>query len=316
MGCDSFLTILIPAYRAAATLNATLQSVFSPLERGEGTSNLEVIVVDDGSPDRAEIERICGDFPQVRLKVQQLNSGKLAAVNAGAAQSRGDVVMILDADDTLVADWPAVMRRVLAEWPASAPICYCACRNQAGEPTVAEPEYRGPLSSSDLLNERHAGEYLPLIRGAVMRSKGYIPVPGVAACEVVSYLSFAELGSFWVTPEVLRIYHEARPDSLSAGWGEPAKAEQMVRCYEALFAKFATQYAELAPRVWRTKRLRMAVYLMLAGRSGVWRMWWSAAALSVWKESLGSFLMCALGRNFAIRLVAWLKRMSWVRRYG
>lgn len=312
----SFLTILIPAYRAAATLPATLASVFAPLGHSGVIENMEVIVVDDGSPDGAEIKRICANFPLVQLLVLEHNMGKLSAVNAGARQSRGDVVMILDADDTLVPDWPDVMTRLLAEWPATAPVCYSACRNQDGRPTVAAPNYRGPLTLADLLAERNAGEYLPLIRGAVLRGSGYIPVPGVAACEALSYLSFAERGAFWVSPEVLRIYHEARADSLSSSWGEAEKAEQMVSCYESLFAKFAAQYASLAPRVWRTKRLRLAVYLMLAGRPGVWRMWREAAALSVWKESLGSFLMCVLGRNFTIRFVAWLKRHGLLRRYG
>ena len=317
MSTDPQLTILVPAYRAAATLSATLQSVFAPLKLSENMSSPEVIVVDDGSPDAAELKRICEDFPAVRLVALPHNLGKLAAVNAGARSSHGDVVMILDADDTLVPDWPAVMRRILEEWPASSPICYSACRNQAGRPTVADPAYRGFLSFADLLNERNAGEYLPLVRGEVLRRSGYIPIPGSAACEAVSYLSFAEQeGSFWVSPEVLRIYHEARADSLSSSWGDAAKAEQMVRCYETIFSRFSDRYAALAPRVWRSKRLRLAVYLMLAGRPGAWRMWRQAAALSVWKESLGSLVMCAVGRRWTVRLVAWLKQRGWVRRYG
>lgn len=310
------LTILIPAYRAAATLEATLQSVFAPLRGGTNTALPEVIVVDDGSPDAMELERICAAFPEVRLLALPHNQGKLAAVNGGARLSHGDVVMILDADDTLVPDWPVIMPRIVAEWPLSAPVCYSACRNQAGRSTVSDPDYRGPLSLQDLLNERTSGEYLPLVRGEVLRDSGYIPIPGVAACEAVSYLSFAERGAFWVTPEVLRIYHEAHADSLSSGWGEAAKAEQMVRCYEALFARFAERYAALAPRVWRTKRLRLAVYMMLAGRPGAWRVWRQAAALSVWKESVGSLMMCLLGRRWTVSLVAWLKQRGWIRRYG
>lgn len=316
MAHDSFLTILIPAYRAAATLPATLASVFAPLGQSEVNQNMEVIVVDDGSPDGMEIKRICENFPRVQLLVLDHNMGKLSAVNAGARRSRGDVVMILDADDTLVPDWPASLARLLTEWPATAPVCYSACRNQEGRTTVADPNYRGPLTLADLLNERNAGEYLPLIRGDVLRDTGYIPISGVAACEALSYLSFAERGAFWVSPEVLRIYHEARAGSLSSSWGEAAKAEQMVRCYEALFARFGDKYAALAPRVWSTKRLRLAVYLMLAGRPGAWRMWWQAAAISAWKETLGSFVACALGRQFTMRLVAGLKRIGWVRRYG
>ena len=316
MSDDLLITTLIPAYRASGTLGATLLSVLDPLERVKNKWNLEVIVVDDGSPDGAEINRICANFSQVQLLKLPRNGGKLSAVNAGARRSRGDVVMILDADDTLAPDWPAALTRLLAEWPVSAPVCYSACRNQEGRPTVADPAYRGWLSQVDLLNEHYTGEYLPLVRGEILRSLGYIPIPGGLTCEIVSYLRFAERGSFWVCPEVLRIYHDAVAESVSSGWGDAAKAEQMVRCYDALFARFADRYAALAPRVWRTKRLRLAVYMMLAGHPGALRLWWQAAALSVWKESLGSLLMCLLGRRWTVRLVPWLKQHGWVRRYG
>jgi hypothetical protein len=141
-------------------------------------------------------------------------------------------------------------------------------------------------------------------------------VSGNPACEVVSYMNFARLSTCWITPEVLRIYHEGQAGSLSAGWGEASKAEQMVRCYEALFERYGKEYKASAPRAWRSKRLRFAVYLILAGREGAWQVWREASGLDVWRESLGALLMCMVGRRMTIRLTAWLKEIGLVRRYG
>jgi len=316
MSAEETLTILVPAYHAAVTIGATLRSIFGPLREMGSTLKLEVVLVDDGSPDGEELKNAILAYPSVCLLVLPRNVGKLAAINAGAQVSHGEVVMILDADDTLVPDWPKVLGRILLEWPAAAPVCFSACCNQTGQTTVSNPAYRGLLSFSDLLNERNSGEYLPLIRGEILRGVGYVPIPGAAACEVVSYLNFAKEHAFWVSPEILRVYHESRPDSLSSGWGDASKSEQMVRCYDALFSRFAENYAALAPRVWRTKRLRLAVYLMLAGRPGAWRMWWQAAHWKVWRESIGSAIMLLLGRQGTVNLVGLLKRHGLVRRYG
>jgi len=62
----------------------------------------EVVVVDDGSTDHSpEIIREYGDAVAPVLKE---NGGQAAAVNAGFAASRGDVILILDADDALAPE--------------------------------------------------------------------------------------------------------------------------------------------------------------------------------------------------------------------
>ena len=60
----------------------------------------EVIVVDDGSTDatRERVQELGRSDPRVRLLGFDRNQGKANAVRAGFAASRGDVLMILDAD--------------------------------------------------------------------------------------------------------------------------------------------------------------------------------------------------------------------------
>lgn len=84
------LSVIIPAYNAAASLAGCLDSV-----RGSGT---EVVVVDDGSVD-GTVDVVSG-YPGTVL-VRQENRGVSAARNAGMAVASGDFLVFVDADDTV-----------------------------------------------------------------------------------------------------------------------------------------------------------------------------------------------------------------------
>ena len=89
------VTVVIPAFNAAETIDETLSSV-----RWQTYRCLEIIVVDDGSTDKtAEIVRqhIARD-QRVRL-IKQENSGVAAARNRGISEALGDYVAPIDADD-------------------------------------------------------------------------------------------------------------------------------------------------------------------------------------------------------------------------
>lgn len=72
----------------------------------------EVVVVDDASHDASAdvIRRYEG---RVVAVLQERNGGQAAAMNAGFARSRGDIVIFLDADDYL---YPEAVERVVAAW--------------------------------------------------------------------------------------------------------------------------------------------------------------------------------------------------------
>jgi glycosyltransferase involved in cell wall biosynthesis len=96
-GLRQVLSVVIPAYNAAAFLGVCLDSVSSQ----RGPFEMEVIVVDDGSTDEtAEVARAHMGVRLVRL---ERNMGPSAARNAGVAAARGELIAFLDADDL----WPA-----------------------------------------------------------------------------------------------------------------------------------------------------------------------------------------------------------------
>ena len=85
-----FLSIVIPTYNDAASLEKLLRSIDdSPY------TDRETIVVDDGSTD-GTTEKLAA-FP-VRILRTPRNGGPGRARNLGAAEAKGDIVLFLDSD--------------------------------------------------------------------------------------------------------------------------------------------------------------------------------------------------------------------------
>jgi glycosyltransferase involved in cell wall biosynthesis len=86
----ALVSVVIPAYNAAAYLGETLRSVQAQTYR-----NIEILVVDDGSTD--DTAAIAARFG-VRCLTQP-NQGQAAARNAGIRAANGRYIALLDADD-------------------------------------------------------------------------------------------------------------------------------------------------------------------------------------------------------------------------
>lgn len=105
-GAPAF-SVVIPAHNAACTLASCVRSVLQQTE-----SNLEVVIVDDGSTD-ATVE-VAESFADARVRVRaQVSGGVSAARNAGIVAARGDIVCFLDSDDLLLPAYLAAVRTTL-----------------------------------------------------------------------------------------------------------------------------------------------------------------------------------------------------------
>lgn len=89
------VSVVIPCYNTHSFLGQAIDSV-----RAQTFSNIEIIVVDDGSTDPGTIaffDRLGSDV----LLIRQENRGLPAARNVGFVAAKGDFVLPLDADDWL-----------------------------------------------------------------------------------------------------------------------------------------------------------------------------------------------------------------------
>ena len=112
------VSVVIPTYKHRDLVPLTLASVFDQtLARTPG--DVEVIVVDDGSPDgTADVLRPMAAAGKIRL-VEQPNAGQSAARNRGLAEARGRYVALLDDDDLWPADKLAWQVEALEAEPAA-----------------------------------------------------------------------------------------------------------------------------------------------------------------------------------------------------
>ncbi len=113
------VSVIIPAYNAAATIAGTVDSVVAQTLR-----DVEIICVDDGSTDSTlALIKKYGD--RVRL-IEQSNSGPAAARNNGARHSAGEYLAFLDADNVWT---PQFLERCAAALDAdhALSLVYCNC---------------------------------------------------------------------------------------------------------------------------------------------------------------------------------------------
>jgi glycosyltransferase involved in cell wall biosynthesis len=90
------ISVVIPAYNAAAFLGPTLETIL-----GQTVRAAEIIVVDDGSTDGTP--EIARSFAGVTV-IEQSNSGPAAARNRGTLAATGEFIAYLDADDLWAPD--------------------------------------------------------------------------------------------------------------------------------------------------------------------------------------------------------------------
>lgn len=86
------VSVVMPVRNGGAWLNAAVESIL-----GQSLAQLELILVDDHSEDRA-IERLTADDPRLRVLISE-GRGVSSAFNTGFSQASGAFVARMDADD-------------------------------------------------------------------------------------------------------------------------------------------------------------------------------------------------------------------------
>ena len=90
---NPLVSIVIPCYKQGHFLREAIESCLY-----QTYPNLEIIVIDDGSPD--DTTKVATSFANV-LCLRQQNQGLAASRNRGLRESKGEYLIFLDADDRL-----------------------------------------------------------------------------------------------------------------------------------------------------------------------------------------------------------------------
>jgi glycosyltransferase involved in cell wall biosynthesis len=116
------VSVIIPTYNRATTVRNAIESVL-----GQTFTDLEVIVVDDGSSD--DTGKILRETYGDRIRYfAQANQGVSAARNKGLAEARGEWIALLDSDDLWEKDKLEWQFKALERFSPQCGACYTDVR--------------------------------------------------------------------------------------------------------------------------------------------------------------------------------------------
>ena len=111
---NPLVSVIVPIYNVERYLNVCVDSIVN-----QTYSNLEIILVDDGSPDKCP--KICDEYARNdnRVKViHQKNGGLSAARNAGIDIACGEFLTFIDSDDLVVNNYVELLYKGIADFDA------------------------------------------------------------------------------------------------------------------------------------------------------------------------------------------------------
>lgn len=205
------ISVIIPAYNAQATIAKTIESV-----RQQNYSNLEIIVINDGSSDRTV--EIVNNIPDRRIKLfNYANGGVTTARNRGIVKARGEYIAFLDADDFWTEDKLELQLQALRENP-DAGVAYSWTYFWYKEDICypSEPVYHLDNVYPQLLTKNfiHHGSN-PLIRREAIASVGEFDPSFPHCADWDYYLRLAAKWNFVVVPKH-QIYYRQSADSMTS----------------------------------------------------------------------------------------------------
>ncbi len=150
---NPLISVIVPVYNVEQYLHRCIDSILA-----QTYTNLEIILVDDGSPDRSG--EICDAYAvqDSRVKaIHQENGGLSAARNAGLDICTGEYITFVDSDDYIEPD----MIQTLLHNIKNADMCGCGMFRESSEKGILfkiQPNEEYRLSGSTVLRWRYSGK--------------------------------------------------------------------------------------------------------------------------------------------------------------
>jgi glycosyltransferase involved in cell wall biosynthesis len=245
------VSVIVPAYNDAATVERTISSVVN-----QTYSNLEVLVVDDGSTDETAVlvQRMADVDPRIRL-LQKANGGLVSARNHGIAHSGGEFIAPIDADDLWHPEKIEKQVAVMRDRGDQVGLVYCWSRAIDAQDRVlwdvTPCGLRGNVYAA-LIIRNFLPSGAPLVRTrCVEEVAGYdatLLSRGANCCEDLKFnLDIAERFEFDLVPAFLFSYR-VRAGSMSTD------VDAMLRSRNLVIAEARARHPELPDKLFRWAR--------------------------------------------------------------
>lgn len=144
------ISVIVPVYKAEKFLDRCVSSILNQTYK-----DLELILVDDGSPDRSP--EMCDRFAQADSRVKVIhkkNGGVSTARNAGLEAAAGDYIAFVDSDDWIEPDMYQHMMDAAVEYDCDVVMCDCV-KDFPDHSEVYSHDIRSGFYDSEQLKKEH-----------------------------------------------------------------------------------------------------------------------------------------------------------------
>ena len=113
------ISVIVPVYKVATYLHQCIDSIL-----GQTYRDLEILLIDDGSPDNCG--EICEEYAKIDMRIRVFhteNKGVSAARNLGLQEAKGDYIGFVDSDDWIEPDMYEILLRQIKDTGTSISVC-------------------------------------------------------------------------------------------------------------------------------------------------------------------------------------------------
>lgn len=250
---EALVSIIVPVYRVEEYLRRCVDSILA-----QTYENLEIILVDDGSPDGCpEIcDAYAGEDHRVKV-IHQKNAGLSGARNAGIDEAKGEYLAFVDSDDYVAPDFIQAMYEALQKTGCA--IGQCRFSYVQGEPLTNEDNhslhiYRGESLMEQLYGPEEEATYFVVAWNKLYRRELFeqirYPEGRIHEDEATTYRLFHEGKKLAFLDRALYGYFTQNTGSITSGFSK--KRLQWLQAHEERILFFKEKgYEKLLTRAYR-----------------------------------------------------------------
>ncbi len=116
---NDLISVIVPVYKVEKYLEKCIESVLK-----QTYTNLQIILVDDGSPDNCG--KICDEYAKKDSRIEVIhkaNGGLSDARNVGISKAKGRYIGFVDSDDYIKEDMYEILLNLIKKYDADVSIC-------------------------------------------------------------------------------------------------------------------------------------------------------------------------------------------------
>lgn len=123
------ISVIVPVYKAEKYIEACTAAIL-----GQSEPDLELLLIDDGSPDQSGA--ICDNLAETDARIRVIhkeNGGASSARNRGLEDAKGEYIMFCDSDDRPTKDWCKELLSAMEQGNADLCVCGYSCMKDGEE---------------------------------------------------------------------------------------------------------------------------------------------------------------------------------------